>query len=331
MIDGAVSITTDQGSVAYEEGSTVNLNDGAQLSFVDGGVSFVNEDGPSIEIPADGPIVMEINDEVSITIPDEGGFEIDGGDSGNSFSVDSMGVVDADFECGFTMAVDAEGNASIETSDGASINVYEDNSVAVVATDATSVVLDPAGEVSVQAYDGSDVAIADDGLTVSTALDVEITVAEDGSFDLPAAPEPDWSTYQAEVVEPLVEVAVAYAEEAPALYDEAGIELPPVDEVFEAAVAAPADQPVMEAAPADQPVMEPAPAVEVNDFAPADAGVSVDDAGFAVAPEAPAGEFMPGPDSSVFPDEIAAPADAPTQADAAVVPSDDADSPDTEA
>jgi len=78
-------------------------------------------------------------------------------------------------------------------------------------------------------------------------------------------------------------------------------------------------------------VMEAAPAVEVNDFAPADGGVAVDDAGFAVAPEAPAGEFMPGPDTSVFPDEIAAPADAPTQAEASVAPSDDADSPDSEA
>ena len=84
-------------------------------------------------------------------------------------------------------------------------------------------------------------------------------------------------------------------------------------------------------APEDQPVMEVAPAVEVNDFAPADAGVAVDDAGFAVAQEAPAGEFMPGPDPSVFPDDIAAPADAPTQAEAAVASSDDADSPDTEA
>ena len=68
-----------------------------------------------------------------------------------------------------------------------------------------------------------------------------------------------------------------------------------------------------------------------NDFAPADAGVAVDDAGFAVAQEAPAGEFMPGPDPSVFPDDIAAPADAPTQAEATVASSDDADSPDSEA
>ena len=83
--------------------------------------------------------------------------------------------------------------------------------------------------------------------------------------------------------------------------------------------------------PVDQPAMEAAPAVQVNDFAPADAGVAVDDAGFAVAPEAPAGDFMPGPDTSVFPNAIEHSMEAPADSSSAVTSIDHADSPDTEA
>ena len=77
--------------------------------------------------------------------------------------------------------------------------------------------------------------------------------------------------------------------------------------------------------------MEAAPAVEVNDFAPADGGVAVDDAGFAVAPEAPAGEFMPGPDPSVFPEDISPMGDEPTQAEDPGLQGDEADAQEPEA
>ena len=143
----------------------------------------------------------------------------------------------------------------------------------------------------------------------------------------------------------LVEVAVAYAEEAPALYEEAGIVVPAIDDASVADGQAPADmagdaggygdsapvEPMPIQVLEDQPAAEPAPAVEVNDFAPADAGVAVDDAGFAVAPEAPAGEFMPGPDPSVFPEDISPMGDEPTQAEDPGLQGDEADAQEPEA